>query len=71
AAAHGSDATTSALDSLTGAMQAASTLPAAAARDLVTASQAAFSTSLDVVAGVGAAVFVVCAVAALRVLRSR
>jgi DHA2 family multidrug resistance protein-like MFS transporter len=53
------------------AVQAATTLPATAARELVAAAQAAFSTSLDVVAGVGAVMFVVCALAALRVLRDR
>ncbi|NUO33992.1 MAG: MFS transporter [Dermatophilaceae bacterium] len=71
AAAHAGDATTSALDSLAGAVRAATTLPAEAAHELVATAQAAFSTSLNVVAGVGSAVFVVCAVAALRVLRNR
>jgi DHA2 family multidrug resistance protein-like MFS transporter len=70
AAGHASGATASALDSLAGAVQAASTLPADAARELVTAAQTAFTTSLNVVAGVGAALFVVCAWCALRVLRS-
>ncbi len=71
AAAHASDATTSALDSLAGAVQTTTTLPAAAGQELLSAAQAAFTTSLDVVAGVGAALFVACAVIALRVLRSR
>jgi DHA2 family multidrug resistance protein-like MFS transporter len=71
AASHASGATTSALDSLAGAVLGASPLPAAAGRELVAAAQAAFSTSLNVVAGVGAALFVVCAVAARRVLRNR
>ena len=70
AADHASGATTSALDSLAGAVRAASTLPADAARELVTAAQAAFTTSLNVVAGVGAVLFVVCAFFALRVLRT-
>ncbi|WP_020141974.1 MFS transporter [Terracoccus sp. 273MFTsu3.1] len=60
-----------ALDSLAGAVRAATTLPAEAAHGLVTAAQEAFTTSLAAVAGVGAALFVVCAVIALRVLRSR
>jgi len=51
-------------------VRAASTLPADAARELVTAAQAAFTTSLNVVAGVGAVLFVVCAFFALRVLRT-
>ena len=70
AAAHASGAATSALDSLAGAVQAATTLPASAARELVAAAQGAFSTSLNVVAGVGAVLFVLCAVTALRVLRN-
>src|SRR6478672_6361458 len=51
AADHASGATASALDSLAGAVRAAATLPADAARELVTAAQAAFTTSLNVVAG--------------------
>jgi DHA2 family multidrug resistance protein-like MFS transporter len=69
AAEHASSATTVALDSLAGAVQAASALPAAAGRELVAAAHGAFTTSLNVVAGLGAALFVVVAVAALRVLR--
>ena len=71
AATHASDATTAALDSLAGAVRTATTLPAAAAHELVTAAQGAFTTSLGVVAGVGAVLFVACAVIALRVLRTR
>jgi DHA2 family multidrug resistance protein-like MFS transporter len=71
AAAHGGSATTAALDSLAGAVRTATTKPAEAARGLVTAAQEAFTASLAVVAGVGAALFVACAVIALRVLRSR
>jgi DHA2 family multidrug resistance protein-like MFS transporter len=71
AAAHGGSATTAALDSLAGAVRTATTMPAEAARGLVTAAQEAFTASLAVVAGVGAALFVACAVIALRVLRSR
>jgi DHA2 family multidrug resistance protein-like MFS transporter len=71
AAAHPSGATTAALDSLSGALQSAGTLPAAAAHELVAVAQGAFTTSMGVVAGVGAALFVACAVVALRVLRSR
>jgi DHA2 family multidrug resistance protein-like MFS transporter len=37
----------------------------------VTAAQGAFTTSLGVVAGAGAAIFAVCAVVAARVLRAR
>ncbi|HET6666125.1 MAG TPA: MFS transporter [Intrasporangium sp.] len=69
AADHASSATTVALDSLAGAVQAASALPAAAGRELVAAAHGAFTTSLNVVAGLGAALFVVVAVAALRTLR--
>jgi len=71
AAEHSGNATTAALDSLAGAVRTATTLPAEAARGLVTAAQEAFTASLAVVAGVGAALFVACAVIALRVLRSR
>ncbi|HEX5967150.1 MAG TPA: MFS transporter [Intrasporangium sp.] len=69
AAEHASSTTTVALDSLAGAVQAASALPAAAGRELVAAAHGAFTTSLNVVAGLGAALFVVVAVAALRTLR--
>ncbi|HEX6056464.1 MAG TPA: MFS transporter, partial [Intrasporangium sp.] len=69
AAEHASSATTVALDSLAGAVQAAATLPGAAGRELVEAAQGAFTTSLNVVAALGAALFVVVAIAALRVLR--
>jgi DHA2 family multidrug resistance protein-like MFS transporter len=71
AAGHSSSATSAALDSLTGAVHAAAGLPEAAARELVAVAQAAFTTSLNLVAGVGAALFVICAVCALRVLRDR
>jgi MFS transporter, DHA2 family, multidrug resistance protein len=71
AVAHPGSATTAALDSLAGAVRAATTLPAEAANGLVIAAQSAFTSSLAVVAGVGAALFVAAAVVALRVLRSR
>ena len=71
AATHVGSATTAALDSLAGAVRTATTLPADAAHELVTAAQDAFTSSLAVVACVGAALFVACAVIALRVLRSR
>ena len=71
AAAHASEATRSALDSLAGAVQAASTLPVHTAHELVAAAQSAFTTSLNIVAGVGAVLFVVCAALAVRVLRTR
>ncbi|MFC7597070.1 MFS transporter [Terrabacter sp. GCM10028922] len=71
AAGHASGATASALDSLAGAVQAAGTLPVAAANELVAAAQSAFTTSLNVVAGVGAVLFIVCAGLAVRVLRTR
>ena len=71
AATHVGGATTAALDSLAGAVRTATTLPAGAAHALVTAAQDAFTSSLTVVAGVGASLFVACAVIALRVLRSR
>jgi DHA2 family multidrug resistance protein-like MFS transporter len=71
AAGHASGATSSALDSLAGALQAAGSLPVAAADELVAAAQSAFTTSLNVVAGVGASLFIVCAVLTLRVLRTR
>ena len=71
AAAHAGGTTTAALDSLAGAVRTATTLPAAAAHELLAAAQGAFTTSLTVVAGVGAVLFVGCAVIALRVLRSR
>ena len=70
AAAHSGSAA-AALDSLAGAVRTATTLPAEAAPSLVAAAREAFTASLAVVAGVGAALFVVCAVIALRVLRSR
>ena len=70
AAGHASAATTSALDSLAGALQAAGSLPVAAAHELVTAAQSAFTTSLNLVAGVGASLFIVCAVLTVRVLRA-
>ena len=69
AAEHPSSATTVALDSLAGAAQAAAHLPAAAASELLAVAEGAFTTSLNVVAGVGAALFVVVAVATMRVLR--
>ena len=69
AAEHASSATTVALDSLAGAVQAVSTLPGAAGRELLAAAQGAFTTSLNVVAGFGAALFLVVGIAALRVLR--
>ena len=68
---HAGDATTAALDSPAGARRAATSLPAAAGHDLVTAAQGAFTTSLGVVAAAGAAIFAVCAVVAARVLRAR
>jgi DHA2 family multidrug resistance protein-like MFS transporter len=71
AAEHSSSATTAALDSLSGAVHAAAGLPEAAARELVAVAQSAFTTSLNLVAGVGAVLFLVCAVGALRVLRER
>lgn len=71
AAVHAGGATTAALDSVAGALRAATSLPAAAGHDLVTAAQGAFTTSLGVVAGAGAAIFAVCAVVAARVLRAR
>jgi DHA2 family multidrug resistance protein-like MFS transporter len=71
AAEHGSSAGSVALDSLAGAVHAAGALPGAAARELVSAAQGAFTTSLNVVAGVGATLFIVVAVVALRVLRDR
>ncbi|GAB3066317.1 MFS transporter [Intrasporangium mesophilum] len=71
AAEHASSAGSVALDSLAGAVHAAGALPSAAARELVSAAQGAFTTSLNVVAGVGAALFIVVAVVALRVLRER
>jgi DHA2 family multidrug resistance protein-like MFS transporter len=71
AAAHASEATIPALDSLAGAVRSAVALPAQAGHELVAAAQEAFTTSLHVVAGVGAAMFVTCAVLALRVLRTR
>ena len=71
AGTHPGEATTAAFDSLSGAVRAATTLPAEAGRELVSAAQDAFTASLGVVAGVGAALFVACAVVALRVLRSR
>jgi DHA2 family multidrug resistance protein-like MFS transporter len=69
AAEHAPSASTVALDSLAGAVQAASALPGAAGRELAAAAQGAFTTSLNVVAALGAALFVVVAIAALRVLR--
>jgi DHA2 family multidrug resistance protein-like MFS transporter len=71
AAEHASGASTAALDSLAGAVHAAGTLPGAAARELLAAAQGAFTTSLNVVAAVGATLFLVVAAAALHVLRER
>jgi DHA2 family multidrug resistance protein-like MFS transporter len=71
AAEHASSASTVALDSLAGAVQAAGSLPVAAGRELVAAAQEAFTTSMNVVAGVGAALFIALAITALRVLRER
>lgn len=71
AAEHPSSAGSVALDSLAGAVQAAGSLPGAAGHELVAAAQGAFTTSLNVVAGVGAALFITLAVVALRVLRTR
>jgi DHA2 family multidrug resistance protein-like MFS transporter len=71
AAEHASGTTSTALDSLAGAVQAAGSLPVAAAHELVAAAQSAFTTSLNVVAGVGAVLFVLCAALAVRVLRTR
>ncbi|GAA2740794.1 MFS transporter [Terrabacter aerolatus] len=71
AAAHPGGPAAAALDSLSVAVRAATSLPAAAGHDLVAAAQGAFSTSLAVVAGVGAALLVGCAVVAGRVLRAR
>lgn len=70
AAEHPSSVTTVALDSLAGAARAAHDLPVAAAHELVASAQAAFTTSLNVVAGIGAVLFVIVAAAALRVLRA-
>ncbi|GAA6525434.1 MFS transporter [Intrasporangium sp. DVR] len=70
AAEHTSSATAVALDSLAGAVQAAAGVPGAAGRELLAAAQGAFTTSLNVVAAVGALLFVAVAVAALRVLRA-
>ncbi len=58
-----------ALDSLAGALQAASTLPGSAAHELATAAQQAFTASLTVVAGVGTAILVGLAAAAWIALR--
>lgn len=71
AAQHPSDASSVALDSLAGAVHAAGSLPGEVGRGLVDAAQAAFTTSLEVVAAVGALVFVAVAVTAWRVLRER
>ncbi len=57
------------LDSLAGALQAASTLPTSAGLELATSAQAAFTTSLTVVAGVGTAILLALAGAAWAVLR--
>ncbi|HET8988627.1 MAG TPA: MFS transporter [Humibacillus sp.] len=57
------------LDSLAGALQSAMTLPAKAGLELASAAQAAFTTSLAVVAGVGAAILLTLAGAAWAALR--
>ena len=69
AAAHPGLDTASALDSLAGALHSAVSLPGQVGADLVGAAQAAFTTSLNVVAAVGAVLLVLAAAAALRVLR--
>lgn len=69
AAEHAPGAATVALDSLAGAVQAAAALPGAAGRELLAAAQDAFTTGLNVVAGVGAGLFLLVAAVALRVLR--
>jgi DHA2 family multidrug resistance protein-like MFS transporter len=66
---HASSATSQALDSLPGALRAAAALPGEAGRALAGAAREAFTTSLGVVAGVGAILFVVAAIAAWTVLR--
>ena len=71
ASAHPSGASAAALESLPGALHVAASLPAGAGRALAAAAQGAFTTSLNVVAAVGAVIFVVVAVTALRVLRER
>ncbi|EWT03250.1 MFS transporter [Intrasporangium oryzae NRRL B-24470] len=71
AAQHPSDAGSVALDSLAGAVHGAVSVPGGVGRGLLEAAREAFTTSLEVVAGVGALVFVVVAVAAWHVLRER
>lgn len=71
ALAHAGDAASASLESLSGAVRVGASLPGAAGHDLVAAAQGAFTASLGVVAGVGAALFLGCAVLALRVLRAR
>lgn len=71
AAGHPSDASTVALDSLAGALRAAASAPETVGRGLAAAAREAFTLSLNVVAGVGAALFLAVAVAAWVVLRGR
>jgi DHA2 family multidrug resistance protein-like MFS transporter len=58
-----------ALDSLAGALQAASTLPGQTAHELAAAAQEAFTASFTVVAGVGTSILVGLAAAAWIALR--
>jgi DHA2 family multidrug resistance protein-like MFS transporter len=71
AAQHPSGAGAVALDSLAGALRAAASVPESVGRGLAAAAREAFTLSLNVVAGVGATVFVVVAVSAWVVLRER
>lgn len=71
AAEHPSGVASVALDSLAGALQAAASLPEAIGRGLAASAQGAFTVSLNVVAGLGATILALVALAAWVVLRGR